>query len=79
MGLGPAALEIGVDLADAETQPLANSVRNQLASADHPVHTWSTSGVLSGPECSALDRPAEADVGVRLRCHERMFSRVGFL
>src|SRR5262249_44535353 len=31
-------------------------------------------GVLCQPQRAALDRPAEADLGVRLRGHERMFS-----
>ena len=30
-------------------------------------------GVLGKPECPALDRPAEADVRVRLGGRERMF------
>jgi hypothetical protein len=33
-----------------------------------------TRGVLGHPKRAALDRAAEADVGVRLRRHERMFS-----
>ena len=30
--------------------------------------------VLGHPQCSALDRPAEANAGVRLRGQERMFA-----
>lgn len=35
-----------------------------------------TRGVLGSPECSALDRSAEADVSMSLCGHERMFSRL---
>jgi hypothetical protein len=32
-------------------------------------------GVLGEPECTTLDRSAEADLGVRLGSHERMLAR----
>jgi len=32
------------------------------------------SGILGHPQCSTLDRSAEADVGMGFRCHEQMFA-----